>query len=123
MGQYKIRKAFRYFKNGFVDKIVTKPMNDHSMLAKTVVMPSQRLNDDKHLVWILFDKSGNIITAHCSCTAGMSQCCNHIVAALYKIEFANENGLTSPLCTEESCKWNTSTKAISPMKIKDMDIE
>ena len=65
-------------------------MNNNLILVKNAVMPSQRPNDDKHLLWILFDESGNIITSYCSFSTGMSQCCNHIVAALCKIEFANE---------------------------------
>ena len=47
--------------------------------------------------------------------------CNHVAATLYN-EFANGKGLTNPAYTEELWKWNTSTKTIEQMKIKDMDI-
>ena len=108
--------------SGFVDKILTKAVNNTLSLIKTFVVPSQRINDAKHQLRILFKNTGDVVAAFCSCTAGFCQCCNHIVAALYKINFANENGLTNPACTDELCKWNTSAKQIKPMKIKDMDI-
>ena len=37
-------------------------MNNNFILVTNAVMPSQRLIDDKHLLWVLFDESGNIIT-------------------------------------------------------------
>ena len=108
--------------SGFVDKILTKAVNNTLSLIKTFVMHSQRVNDAKHQLWILFKNTGDVVAPFCSCTAGFCQCCKHIVAALYKINFANENGLTNPACTDELCKRNTSAKKIKPMKIKDMDI-
>ena len=124
IGQYKIKKAYSYYNGGFVDKIFVKIIDDADRkLIKTSVVPSQRINESKHKLWILFDHTGDIKTAYCSCTAGTSSCCNHIVAALYKIEFANREGFTDPSCTEELCGWNKSLKEIKPMKIKDMDIQ
>ena len=120
IGQYKVRKAFSFFMSGFVDKILVLPLQNGRSLIKTNVLPSQRLNDDKHNVWILFSDIGDVLTACCTCTAGLCRCCNHVVAALYKIEYANEKGLTKPTCTEIPCAWNSSNKNPQPMKIKDM---
>ena len=33
---------------------------------------------------------------------------NHVVALLYKLEFAGENGFIDPSCTERACSWNNS---------------
>ena len=123
IGQYKVQKAYRYFMCGFVDKIFTKQVDGTLSLIKTFVMPSQRLNQEKYQLWILFKNTGNVVAAFCSCTAGFCQCCNHVVAALYKINHANENGLNDPACTDILCKWNASVKEVKPMKIKDMDIK
>ena len=122
IGQYKVRKAYTYFKSGFVDKILISILDEELVFAKTFVMPSQRLNNEKHSLWILFKNNGDIVTSYCSCTAGLSQCCNHVAAALYKIEFANEKSLTDPACTEKECEWNAAIREIAPMKIKHMDI-
>ena len=102
IGQYKIKKAYSYYKGGFVDKIFVKIIDDADRkLIKTSVVPSQRINESKHKLWILFDHTGDIKTAYYSCAAGTSSCCNHIVAPLYKIEFGNREGFTDASCTEE----------------------
>ena len=44
------------------------------------------------------------------CTAGASACCNHIIAALYKIDYAQTRGYCNPACTSVPCGWNKSTK-------------
>ena len=62
--------------------------------------------------------------ANCSCTAGFGECCNHVVAILYKIEYANGHGLVDPACTDKACAWNKSTeREVRPRKIRDVDIE
>ena len=43
---------------------------------------------DKEL-WIVAKPNGKLVTAWCSCMAGASRCCNHIIATLYKVEYAN----------------------------------
>ena len=102
IGQYKIRKAYSFFKSGFVDKVFVKIYNI-KIFIKSSVVPSQRINNETQSPWILCAKSGEIITAFCSCTAGVCQCCNHVVAVLNKIEYANKEGLTEPTCSEKSC--------------------
>ena len=120
IGQYKIRKAYSFFKSGMVGKIYTSTTSPK--IIRSLVTPSQRINDDKHKLWILFDEKNNVTSSFCSCTAGFSHCCNHVVATLYKIDYANEKGFTDPTCTEQLCYWNSSSKDFTPMKIKDMNI-
>ena len=119
IGQYKVRKAYSFFKSGMVDKIFVTRINNKTVLKSSVV-PSQRINNDQHKLWILFDEKSDILCSFCSCTAGFGACCNHVVAAMYKVEFANEKGLTDPACTDVLCYWNSASKEIAPMKVKDM---
>ena len=42
--------------------------------------------------------------------AGASACCNHIIGALYKIDYAQARGYCNPACTSVPCGWNKSTK-------------
>ena len=122
IGQYKLRKAYTFFKYGFVDKLLVKSVEEGRTIIRASVTPSQRLNDDKHQLWIVFKSDGSVITGFCTCTTGHSRCCNHIAAVLYKLNYANEKGYTNPACTDEVCNWNSSSKEIHPMKVKDMDI-
>ena len=32
--------------------------------------------------------------------------CNHVIAGLYKVDYANMKGLYNPTCTEQVCAWN-----------------
>ena len=55
-------------------------------------------------------KAGKISAAWCNCTAG-TFVCNHIIAALYKIEHANIMGFNDPAYTDMPCRWNHSKTA------------
>ena len=122
IGQYKLRKAYIFFKSGFVDKLLVKSVEEERTIIRASVTPFQRLNDDKHQPWIVFKSDGSVITGFCICTAGHSRCCNHTAVVLYKLNYANEKGYTKPASTDEICNWNLSSKEINPMKVKDMDI-
>ena len=64
---------------------------------------------------------GHVLTAWCSCMAGSGQCCNHVIATLYKVEYANSHDFISPSCTSMPCGWNKSTKtATEPKRIADI---
>ena len=53
-----------------------------------------------------------IITAWCFSMTGASRCCNHVIAVLYKVEYANANNFCSPACTSIPYDWKKSTKKI-----------
>lgn len=76
-----------------------------------------------HTVWIICKPSGEVLCGYCSCTAGYSKCCNHIIAVIYKVKFANQKGYTDPACTDQPCVWNKSSRDIQSRKIKNMDIQ
>eukprot|EP00794_Sanderia_malayensis_P003120 gene3120-3588_t len=120
-------KAYSYFKSGFVSQIVSLKLdgdNKGNIIFKSSVLPSQKVSCAPHTVWILVGKTGNVLTAYCSCTAGLSRCCNHVIAVLYKINFAVFEGLTNPSCTEVKSKYNDrSKKVIKGCKIRDLTFE
>ena len=53
--------------------------------------------------------------------AGMGKSCNHVAAAMYRIEAAVENRLTNPSCTSTANRWLPNHKDAQPMKVKDMN--
>nr|XP_047128367.1 uncharacterized protein LOC124809022 [Hydra vulgaris] len=120
IGQYKLKKAYSYFGSGFVGKLFSKKMNDYIMIRSSV-SPSQHIREKSHQLWILFNVDGSICTAFCTCTAGQSNCCNHVAAVLYKIEYANTKDITNPICTDNICSWNAPSKEIQPSMVKDMN--
>ena len=53
--------------------------------------------------------------------AGTSQCCNHVIATLYKIDCALRQGYLDPLCTSVPCSWNKSSKReVKAKQIKEI---
>ena len=52
--------------------------------------------------------------------AGAKQICNHVIACLYRIEYAHSRGFGNPACTEKACQWNQGTrKDVEPKRITD----
>ena len=68
------------------------------------VKHSQRMNDTPLSPWILVEKSGNVLVAHCNCIAELGESCSHIGAVLFYIAYAT--GIRdSKTCTEEKAYW------------------
>ena len=122
IGQYKARKAYSFYKSGFVDKLyLLKGSNDRTII-KSKCIPSQRINEKKHELWFIINSgSGEVVSSYCTCTAGLAESCNHVIAALYKLEFANEyiNSLPS---TSLPCGWNEPARSdFTPRKVVEID--
>ena len=126
LSDYKNSKAYSYFINGWLGLISYNNINESSpyCLLKTDCQPSERLNDPPHKLWICIQKKGaKIQCAHCSCMAGMSQTCNHVAAALFRVEAAIRAGLNNLSCTAKSCEWLPNRKKVQPMKMKDINFK
>ncbi|KAK3109102.1 hypothetical protein FSP39_023080 [Pinctada imbricata] len=125
LNEYKVGKAYEYLQSIFVKEIFYHPISAASEICylRAKCTPSQRLRDADHTMWIMVRKvSGDIVSAFCSCTAGLGQTCNHIAAMLFRIDAANKMGLSS--CTSIPCQWiiPTETKTL-PVRIKDLTVK
>ena len=54
--------------------------------------------------------------------AGMAQYCNHVAAAMCRIEAAVRNVLTNFSCANTANQCLSNHKDVQPMKIKDMNL-
>ena len=109
--------------SGFVHKMFVSKISQEKVLLKAKVTPSQKLREAPREAWVLCSKSGDILCGYCTCTAGFAECCNHVVAILYKIEFANSKGMINPACTDVACSWNVSTQRdVQFKRIIDVEI-
>ena len=59
--------------------------NNGKCIVKCEVTPSQHVRDKPKNVWIALEKDGTILSGWCSCSAGTSATCNHIIAVLYNM--------------------------------------
>ena len=124
LNDYKGSKAYSYFSRGWLGKIFYHSLGSSKYcLLKSDCRPSERLNDPPHKLWICITKSdGKVVTAHCTCMAGMSSTCNHIAAALFRVEAAMRLGLINPACTTKPCEWLPNRKEVKPVKVKDLNL-
>ena len=80
LSEYKIGKAYDYFKVDWLKEIFYHPMDEFRnssagitkfCLLKAKCTPSQRLHDSYHDVWIAANKdNGEVACAYCNCAAG-----------------------------------------------------
>ena len=56
--------------SGWVQVVYCYVLSDAKCIFKSKIRPSQTLNAQVHEAWTVIDKSGNIITGHCTCMAG-----------------------------------------------------
>ena len=97
IGKYKDQKAYSYFASRFVREILVRKINEGSMSIH-----------NKKEVWVVANPDGMIIPAWCFCMTRASRYCNHVIALLYKVEYANANNFCSPACTSIPYGWNKS---------------
>ena len=105
IGRYKDQKAYSYFDSGYVDSIYSHypPDNKDVMFLYSKVQSSLTVSDQKRLRILVKKEPVKILTCWCSCMAGTSQCCNHAIVTLYKIDYALRHGYLDPICTSVPC--------------------
>ena len=112
--------------SGFVDTVYLAkcPVNSELTFLKGNVCPSQRIRDDPHEVWICIEgpkTDCGIVTSWCTCIAGSGEACNHVIALLYKVNYAFKKNYISPACTSVPQGWNKGTKReVEPSAIGDL---
>ena len=103
---YKGSKAYSYFKQSWPSNISYHSLgSSKNYWLKKDCRPSERLKESPNKLWVCLSKNeGKVITAHCTCMAGMNSTCKHVAAALFLVEAAMRLGLTNPTCTIKTCE-------------------
>lgn len=97
-------QAYNQMVSGFIMGV-----QGHIIEDKFVVVPkvrhSQRMNDSLIPIWIITEKQGTVLSAHCcGCKAGLGECCSHVASVLFYLEaWTKINGKLS--CTQVKCSW------------------
>ena len=84
----------------------------------------KKIRDDPHKVRVCLEGTKNdckTVTSWCICTAGTAEVCDHVIALMYKINFAYKKAHISPACTSVPQGWNKGTKKdVEPNQIKSL---
>ena len=70
---WKQMEAYNYFESGHVRTVLCMAFGTgkaRNVLLKAKVNPSQRSPDNAHEAWLVAKLEGDILCAHCTCTAG-----------------------------------------------------
>ena len=77
------------------------------------VLPSMRKDRVYAVTIVMQESTCSVATAYCTCTAGLSGCCNHVTDTLYCLEDYIHQGLQQDErkgCTERLQMWNQPRK-------------
>ena len=83
---FKSLEAFNQMVSGFVTSVQGLMISGkYVVVAK--VRHSQRMNDPLVDIWLIAEKDGTILSAHClGCKAGLAKTCSHVASVLFYIE-------------------------------------
>ena len=115
-------QAYNQMVSGFTSSVLGHLIkNKFVVIAK--VRHSQRMNDPHVSVWIITNKEGTVISAHCvGCMAGLGECCSHVASVLFYIKVWTR--LHEKLaCTQVKCTWilPTYVKQVDYARVEDMN--
>ena len=120
--KFRSLQAYNQLVPGFVSSVKGHKISDkYKVLGK--VRHSQRMNDPNVTLWIITEKNGTVLFAHCvGCMAEQGECCSHIASILFYIEAWNR--IKEKLsCTQVKCSWllPTSVKDVPYAPVADID--
>ena len=103
---YKSLDGYKYFVDGWVSNVVVWPVpeNPRVFVVCGRVKHSQRLSLKPLQPWVVIEKEGMVVCAHCDCMAGLGEACSHVASLLFLLE-ANTRQKNSLSCTSQPCYW------------------
>lgn len=82
------------------------------------------MNEKPLVPWMIISADSSIISAHCTCLAGLGENCSHTAALAFEVHFKKFSNDTLA-CTEKLSVWNApSPKIINKVefkKVSDID--
>ncbi|XP_041378713.1 uncharacterized protein LOC121390961 [Gigantopelta aegis] len=118
---YKGMEAYNQFVCGWVrDKRVC--LRKEHCVVSAKVMHSQRMTAKPLNPWIIAEKGGRVLAAHCDCMAGLGEVCTHVAALLFAIE-ATIKIRDSKTVTDEKAYWLLpgGVKGVSYQELHNID--
>ena len=118
----KTKKPFHTEKATLLTLYFSRNNGDVSIL-RSKLTPFQRVRQDLRDVQVAVKANGSLVCGWCTCIAGTSATCNHIIAVLYNVDYAVRDGYNNLACASIPCGWNQSTrKDVEPSKIIDLNL-
>ncbi|XP_049513405.1 uncharacterized protein LOC125940835 [Dermacentor silvarum] len=121
MKAFKSLEAHNYFTSGWVKSLSSKRLQQGKVLLLGEVNHSLRLGDGPLKVWVLCMADGSVLTAHCTCMAGVGEACSHIGACLFAVD-TGVRMRNDKTCTGKDNAWlPTYVEKVQFKRLKDID--
>ena len=115
-------EAYNQMVSGFIASVQGHIIAD-KFLVLAKVRHSQRMNDSLISCWVITEREGTILFAHClGCKAGLAETCSHIASVLFYLEaWTKINGRLA--CTQVKCSWllPTYVKQVEYEKVREIN--
>lgn len=117
---YKSLDCYQNFANGWVREILSKKFGENRLLI-VKVNHSQRMSEKPLTPWVVCEKPGKVVSAHCNCMAGLGESCSHVASLLWAIE-AGCKRRDSLTVTEKKAYWvlPSAVKSVPYSRVKDI---
>ena len=83
---YKSLKVFKYFSDGFVQNVWSHNHKETQLVAVRAHYFSSLTAKATYMVYVMFKKDGDVVTAEGNCVAEKGGACNHVAVLLFFIE-------------------------------------
>lgn len=83
-----------------------------------------RMSSEPLKAWLILKTNGSITAGHCNCMAGLAECCSHVAAIAFVLQFASNDRTETLACTDKLSQWTVpslSKKPIEPKMMKDVN--
>ncbi|XP_077495023.1 uncharacterized protein LOC144106157 isoform X1 [Amblyomma americanum] len=120
---YKLEDAYNAFICGKVKQVKSFKAGAHGdgvVVIAATVEASQTLSKS-YKAWCIVKEDGTIESAHCTCMAGLGECCTHVAALLFRVEATAQYGLNDPSPTDVACKWIEASKGSTAAPVSEIE--
>ena len=100
---YKSFDSYNYLISGLLQYVGHININGNSLFMGKV-KHSQRMSEQALQPWIIVQRDGAVLCAHCTCMAGIGEVCSHVGAVLFYIE-TQVKIRESKTVTDEKAYW------------------
>ncbi|CAN8024013.1 unnamed protein product [Ixodes persulcatus] len=120
---YKLEDGYNLFLSGKVRDACSFGAtieNARIVLITGQVEASQTLGK-YHQPWAVVKKEGTVLSAHCTCMAGLGEACSHVPALLFRVEVDVKFGIHDPSSTSVECRWITASSTAQASRVASID--
>ncbi|CAN7984148.1 unnamed protein product [Ixodes hexagonus] len=120
---YKLEDGYYLFLSGKVRGVCSFGAtigNTRIVLITGEVEASQTLGRYHH-PWAVVKKEGTVVSAHCTCMAGLGEAYSHVAALLFRVEVDVKFGINDPRSTSVECRWITASSSARAAPVASID--